>query len=120
MKSIKGMDLYGSAINGLALRGNSDIDISVNIKDEILTDQEALLLIQKAFLKLNEDDSSPYLFIDLDVFDASFGSQMTFTVKSRHSFKKNIKLSGDLLLNKVLEKHNGNLLKTYCDIDIRF
>ena len=80
IKSIKGFDIYGSAINGLALRGNSDIDISVNINDKILTDKEALLLIQKAFLKLNCHDSNPYLFIDVEVFDASYGSQMTFTV----------------------------------------
>jgi DNA polymerase sigma len=41
-------------------------------------------------------------------------------LESKSPKKKNIYLEGDILVNKTLELHNGNMLKTYCDYDIRY
>ncbi len=36
---IKGLEMYGSATNGLAIRGNSDLDMALSYKEEEKTDK---------------------------------------------------------------------------------
>jgi predicted nucleotidyltransferase len=46
VENVKNIDMYGSAINGLAVRGNSDLDISVGFEDS-LNDKKILEALRR-------------------------------------------------------------------------
>jgi len=70
---ISAVDMYGSTINGLALKGNSDLDLTITIDEEGINDNSALKAVRKALDAANDDTECPYYFSNISVFQASFG-----------------------------------------------
>jgi hypothetical protein len=70
---ISAVDMYGSTINGLALKGNSDLDLTITIDEEGINDNSALKAVRKALDTANDDAECPYYFSNIRVFQASFG-----------------------------------------------
>ncbi len=53
--------MYGSAINGLALRGNSDLDMSVSYPDGI-NDKKVVYALKLCLENANRDPNCEYIF----------------------------------------------------------
>jgi len=53
--------MYGSAINGLAIRGNSDLDMSVTYPDE-MNDKKIIFAIKACLEKANKDYKNEFVF----------------------------------------------------------
>ena len=68
LEFITAVDIYGSTINGLALRGNSDLDIAITIEDNTIDENQALKAVRKALDMENSNPECPYYFSNISVF----------------------------------------------------
>ena len=64
--------MYGSAINGLALRGNSDLDMSVSYPDGI-NDKKVVYALKLCLENANRDPNCEYIFSNFQAFPATYG-----------------------------------------------
>lgn len=120
MAGIKGLHMYGSSMNGLSLRGNSDVDMTL----EYTGQEDSLKLlkqIRREFDRANsrDDASVPFYFEEISVFTASFGPTMSFKLYRKDIKGKQVPLEADILINKNLEIQNSNLIRTYGMCDAR-
>jgi DNA polymerase sigma len=105
--------IYGSTVNGLALHGSSDLDLSLII----LTDSGTLLPITHHHSLLSRISSllsrTPHTFRAPELRPDSFGYLLT---------TKHLPTGTDieLLPNKVLEVYNSHLIRDYSLVDSRF
>ncbi len=67
---ITGLEMYGSAINGLAIRGNSDLDMTVFMSED-KNDKQSLKSVRQCLEAANRD--SNFTFSEFNCFTASFG-----------------------------------------------
>jgi len=60
-EAISAVEMYGSAINGLAIRGNSDLDMSVTYPNT-MNDKKIVFGIKTCLEKANHDYNCEFVF----------------------------------------------------------
>ena len=105
---------YGSITNGLATRGNHDLDITIVLPLQIddpekraLKEEELLQGLSQWIRKGRAD------FSQVTCFTASFGPLLQF----KHNLTQ---IDVDLSINKVLDPFNSHLMQVYAKLDTRF
>lgn len=97
---------YGSTVNGLALRGDSDLDLTIIIDNLNINHNEILSRLRKAIFKKNRF---------MNPFINSIKSGVILSFKDN---KNNIDV--EITVNKVIEVCNSALIYTYAMVDSRF
>lgn len=113
--------IYGSSVNGLALRGDSDLDLSLVVHNlpelPSMQDQEQsvrhLLESLASTLRTEPRFSSRFKLTQADLQVTSFGYLMQLRDTA---FETEI----DLSVNKILDPYNSTLIQTYSKLDERF
>lgn len=101
---------YGSSINGLALKGSSDLDLTILCPDE--TCSKTLLTNVKEFLSSIFFGGTRYTFKDAEPIKISSGWLLRFKDNA-------LQMEIDLMVNKKAEVLNSHLILEY-NYDIRF
>jgi hypothetical protein len=106
--------IYGSSINGLALRGHSDLDLSLVIKNlpEFKTGEEKSqndkFILRQIILTINSEKSFIERFTSesAEVITTSFGYQLKLKEKVHD-------IDIDVFVNKIVDPFNSYLIQTY-------
>jgi len=111
--------IYGSTANGLSIRGDSDLDLSLvihNFPESVDgKDKAALtkLILEKVAMHIRLSSKYSEQFNVGDLLTSSFGYLQKF--KDR-TYGVDI----DLLVNKVIDPYNSHLIQNYAKLDSRF
>jgi DNA polymerase sigma len=113
--------IYGSSVNGLALRGDSDLDLSLVVHDlpELASMQEQELSVRRLLesvasaIRTEPRFASRFKLTQGELQVTSFGYLMQVRDTA---FETDI----DLSVNKILDPYNSSLIQTYSRLDERF
>eukprot|EP00347_Sterkiella_histriomuscorum_P017131 403350549 len=103
--------MYGSCVNGLALKGNSDLDMTLIIDNLEIDHQNVLRKIESLLRSKNSNYGNRFQNLHIKMIKS--GAHITFLDK-----ETNIDL--EISINKILEVYNSQLLYTYALADARF
>jgi hypothetical protein len=106
--------IYGSSMNGLALRGHSDLDLSLVIKNlpEFKNGEEKSqndkFILRQIILTINSEKSFIERFTSesAEVITTSFGYQLKLKEKVHD-------IDIDVFVNKIVDPFNSYLIQTY-------
>eukprot|EP00347_Sterkiella_histriomuscorum_P012616 403367885 len=98
--------LYGSSVNGLSLRGESDMDITILVNALYCNHKMILESLQKAIFVQD-------CYENCEIIEFSSGIMLKF-------YDTQYKLQVEIQINKLLELKNSQLIQAYSKLDKRF
>ena len=107
--------IYGSSVNGLCSKNNSDLDISVICPDLDIPNEDLLEQIKQALCNPYNKTSSRSRFRDTLFKEIKNGWLLKLEDISQEPL-----IEVDMMVNKVVEVYNSYLLSTYAKLDLRF
>lgn len=111
------VNLYGSSATGLDLMYSSDLDLTLDYYGSKRY-QNVLREVRKQLENANRNRAMKYTFENISQHTASFGPTMEFKIVSKKN--PSVYFEADILINKILEVYNTELLSTYVKLDSHF